>query len=150
MSATDGDHIRAAERQVRALEYRKAGASLREVARLLTAQGFPCSHEQVRLDIKAALDDLHGDALEEATENRKLELERMDSLTIKLWKRITDDSSDDAAIQSYLKVSERRARLLGIDAPDKHEHSAQGGVPLPAALGSALGKVYGNKPGGTD
>ena len=99
-----------AERRVLALELRKAGASYREVARRLGVDVHTA-----HADVGAELAALRETAVAEATELRALELERLDSMTSGLWSGIQDGSA--AAVSAGVRVSERRARLLGLDAP---------------------------------
>jgi len=56
---------------------------------------------------------------EQLTEVMTLELGRLDYMTSRLMKRIEGDSRDDAAYNLLLKISERRAKLIGLDAPKK-------------------------------
>jgi len=44
-----------------------------------------------------------------------LELERLDVMLLALWRRV--QNGDERAIDRALKIEERRAKLLGLDAP---------------------------------
>lgn len=46
---------------------------------------------------------------------RKEELNRLDAIIAAVWPAV--ESGDEKAISSYMKVSERRAKLLGLDKP---------------------------------
>lgn len=63
-------------------------------------------------------------ATEQLEQVRKLELARLDAMHEKL-SDIMDESEDDGtvikAISSAEKLMERRAKLLGLDAPTKHQ-----------------------------
>jgi hypothetical protein len=54
---------------------------------------------------------------EPADEVRKQELDRIDRLQVAVWNRAL--KGDDKAINTVLRLMERRARLVGIDAPTK-------------------------------
>ena len=99
-----------AERRVLALELRKAGGSYREIARQLGID-VHTAHAAVGAELAA----LRETAVAEATELRALELERLDGMTSGLWPRIEEGSA--AAVSAGVRVSERRSRLLGLDAP---------------------------------
>ena len=99
-----------AERRVLALELRKAGGSYREIARQLGVDVHTA-----HADVGAELAALRETAVGEATELRALELERLDGMTSGLWPRIQEGSA--AAVSAGVRVSERRSRLLGLDAP---------------------------------
>lgn len=58
---------------------------------------------------------------EPADELRRQEAERLDRMLSGLWAEATRGNT--AAIQTALKVMERRARLLGLDAPAKTEQT---------------------------
>lgn len=60
-----------------------------------------------------------------ADEVRQLELDRLDHFTAKLWDRIDFGGKSTARdIEVAMKVSERRAKLLGLDAPEKQQIEA--------------------------
>src|SRR5262249_27674484 len=52
---------------------------------------------------------------EPADELRKLELERLDTLSRALWPTATTDPPNLKAIDRLLKIMDRRAKLLGLD-----------------------------------
>ena len=98
----------AREREERVLELRKAGASLREIAKDI---GYANSS-----GAQAALDR----ALRRATAPniellRETEGERLDALQFGLWPKAMN--GDSRAAEVIVKVMERRARLFGLDAP---------------------------------
>ena len=63
----------------------------------------------------AELADLREAAVGEATEVRALELGRLDAMLEGLWSRVREGSPP--AVSAAVRVSERRSRLLGLDAP---------------------------------
>lgn len=98
------------ERQLQAVELRKSGLSYREIGKRLD-----CSHEQARRDIESELKRLASERADKTEELRQLELERLDMLLKGLWPMAAVGNT--GAVMSWLKVSERRAKLLGLDAP---------------------------------
>ena len=105
-----GQVERIAERRVRALELRKCGAPFREIARQLGVDVHTA-----HADVGAELAALRETTITEASELRALELERLDTMTSGLWPAIQEGSA--AAVGAGVRVSERRSRLLGLDAP---------------------------------
>lgn len=98
------------ERRVRAFELRKRGATYREIAQQLGAD-----LHTIHSDIQAELLAIRSRTIEEALDLRALELERLDGMTSGLWPSIQEGSA--AAVSAGVRVSERRARLLGLDEP---------------------------------
>lgn len=108
-----------AERKLQALDLRKAGYSYRAIGKKLNV-----SHEQARQDIEEELRRLAEERKDEATELLQLELERLDML-IKGLEPMARIGKPDA-VNSFLKCMERRAKLLGLDAPVKADVTSAG------------------------
>jgi len=117
----------AAEREKAAFALRIAGATYAQIAERLgvTTAG---AHKIV----KRVLERTRAETNEEAAELRRLEVERLDALLLTLWKPATEGSL--GAIDRVLKVMERRARLLGLDAPTRQDITS-GGETLKVVLG---------------
>lgn len=100
-----------AERRKRALDLRIAGATLAEIAE---AHGVSISttHE----DIRRCLSDIPKAS---ADELRKQEIARLDKLQNACWQDAIH--GDLSAIDRALKVIDRRAKMLGLDAPQQVE-----------------------------
>jgi predicted transcriptional regulator len=137
-----------AERAVkaqRALELRVAGLSLAQIGAELgvtekSASRYVCD----------ALTKLSEQSLADAEQLRTLELERLDRLQraaelvlsrnhvhvsggkviVDEGHKLIDDGPVLHAIDRLLRIGERRAKLLGIDAPAKLEHSGPDGGPI--------------------
>jgi len=109
---TSKQNLEAAERRNRVLDMRLLGASLRQIAKKVN-----CSHETVRLDLQRALRELHEEQTDKMEHLRGLELSRLDLA----WQAIANKvlEGDLAAIDRFVKLSERRAKLLGMDEPTK-------------------------------
>lgn len=103
-----GTHEVIAERRVKAFELRKAGASYRQIGRKLGVSG-KTAHE----DVHAVLAELAAQSLESAAEYRALELERLDMAQLALYQHL--DSGDPQIVAAWVRVSESRRRLLGLD-----------------------------------
>lgn len=124
-------------RRERVLNLRVEGNTIREIARVVGV-----SRETVRRDLAVALDDLHRENLALAERYQTIELRRLDTIERELRralhaKRLVRsglaadgeqvyrevDTLDLGVIGRLLEVSDRRRKLLGIDAPQLVEHS---------------------------
>jgi hypothetical protein len=105
-----------AERRVRAFGLRKAGASYRQIAQQLSV-----SLNTAWADVTAELLELREQTKADAQEVRDLELQRCDEMILGLWPAVR--KGDPRSVLAAAKVMERRAKLLGLDAPTKQEHS---------------------------
>jgi hypothetical protein len=117
------ESARAIERRQKALELRIAGARYRQIG-----QQLGVSHVQAFRDIEAALDELATQQTEQAGRLRQIELERLEKATLGLWPKIR--TGDDKAVRAMVAVMDRRARLLGLDAPTRTEHTGKDGQPI--------------------
>jgi AcrR family transcriptional regulator len=118
------------------------GLSVREIADEL---GLTKSTVQNRL--QDAYDDL---VLPVADEVRQIELARLDRWQRRLEQRLADGEAPERIVPIGLKVQERRARYLGLDAPERSEVTT---TVLPAAdpeveqlLGEARSSAYEDTP----
>ncbi len=105
-----------AARRVLALELRKGGLVYRDIAAKLGVDV-----RTAWADVNAELVALRDQAHQDAQDVRNLELERCDAMTQGLWAGV--QSGNSKAVMAAVRVSERRARLIGLDAPEKREHS---------------------------
>lgn len=121
-----GADERIATRRVQALDLRKAGRSYREIAARLKVDVSTAWD-----DVQAEMEALRGLATTQAEAVKELELQRLDRLLAKLeahgLKR-----GDHRAVSAAVRISERRAKLLGLDAPTKLA-GHDGGPLVPAA-----------------
>ena len=109
---TDRRTITGEENRLRALQLRKAGLPYHAIGQQLGTT----SQYAFKL-VKAALEHLRTRCAEATETLRQLELERLDALLMGLWTPAS--RGDHASIDRVLKIMERRARLLGLDAPAK-------------------------------
>lgn len=97
------------ERRVKALELRKAGATYRKIAELMGCSGTR-AFEYVQ-------DALKETQKEPAKAVRELELERLDQMLRAIWPDVL--RGNRLAIDRALAIQDRRARYLGLDAPQR-------------------------------
>jgi hypothetical protein len=109
------------ERKLRALELRKAAVPYQQIADELGYRSASGAFNAVKAALKATL-------REPAEELRELELARLDAMLLPLWRRV--QRGDEKAIDRALRIMERRARLLGLDAPTRGQLSGPDGKPL--------------------
>jgi len=105
-----GKRIVAAERQARALGLRKAGHGSATIARALGYASASGAHKAVDTALRALV-------AEPAAELRALELARLDELLAGLWAEAR--RGNVAKVDRVLKIMQRRADLLGLDAPQR-------------------------------
>lgn len=112
--------VEAAERQAQAMQLKLAGATYEEIA---TALGYSSKQAAWR-SVQRAREDMLRDPAEELV---KQEADRLDRLQRALW---TDAiKGNQGAVDRVLRVMERRAKLLGLDAPLKQEVTGANGEP---------------------
>lgn len=100
--------VTAAEKQAEALRLRKAGLTYEEIADRLGYANKSGAYKTVMSALRKIVQ-------EPADELRKLEIERLDVMLASLWPFILKGSPRHVEIG--LKVMDRRAALLGLDAP---------------------------------
>jgi hypothetical protein len=113
--------VKAHDRHLAALELRKAGATYQMIADQLGYASTRGAHKAVASALKATL-------REPADAVRILEAERLDAAQLALWKRCV--GGDEKAIARLLSIMDRRAKLLGLDAPSRRELSGPEGGPI--------------------
>lgn len=105
---------------MQALALRLAGSSYREIGATLAV-----SHQQAYKDVQAMLKTT---CMETADEVRRNELHRLDALLAAHWKAAVGIPAmgdqpavppDKGATTTVLGIMDRRARLLGLDAPQR-------------------------------
>jgi hypothetical protein len=112
MANDKGNSEQAAERPIRAFELRKQGYSYREIGAALGV-----SHKTAHEDVQRVLAELATLRQASAAEYVDLELERLDMAQQALAVHL--ETGDPQIINSWVKVSESRRKLLGLDAPQK-------------------------------
>lgn len=104
------------ERQ--ALGMRRAGLTYDEIARNLGYSHASAARKAVQRGLKRTLQD-------DADATRQLEADRLDRLQAGVWTAAA--GGDVQALDRVLKIMDRRAKLLGLDVPAKHELTGPGG-----------------------
>ena len=108
-----------AERRQTALSLRKSGASFRAIAAHISTipgnEGY--SEGRAHADVSACLKEINEKTSLDTEEYRSLELERLDTAQLAIAKKV--QAGDLGAIDRWLRLSERRSKLLGLDAPVK-------------------------------
>jgi polyphosphate kinase 2 (PPK2 family) len=115
-SKTSPRRLEAVEKQKQALELRKAGATYEAIAKKLEYANASGAEHAIKAALKATVQD-GADAV------RQLEVERLDAMLMGLW--TTANKGNHGAVDRVLRIMERRARLLGLDAPTKTEISGE-------------------------
>lgn len=101
-----------AERMGKALEYRKAGLSFQKISEKI---GWKSANSA-----KVAVDKGLAQIVEiPARQLKKLQNMQLDDLQLAVWDKVT--VGDLEAVRTYLKIMERRAKLNGLDDPQKYD-----------------------------
>lgn len=138
MAASRAQRAKTADRRRKAIEMRLAGATLDVIVDELGYSDRAAAHKDITRAMEANVAEL-GQSVEVL---RETELQRLDILWADAWAvlkrehvtvshgRIIKDDSDEPilddgpvlqAISTLLKIQERRAKYLGLDAPTKVE-----------------------------
>jgi hypothetical protein len=118
------------EREEQALELRKAGHTYAEISRRIGTS--EATAFQMVMRILAAYED---DIKEHVPQARQIELQRCDAMTKALSKRVA--KGDVRAILADLRVMDHLAKLTGIYAPTRLEHTGADGDPIEVKLSDA-------------
>lgn len=102
--------VKANDRQRQALELRKAGFSYPTIAERLGYASPQAAFKAVDTALKKSIQ-------EPADELRTLEVERLDGMLASLASQVKQ--GNHSAIDRALRIMERRAKLLGLDAPER-------------------------------
>ena len=118
---TSPSTIDAKLRAAKALEMRMEGMKFDDIAAELGFSGRQGAYDAVSRELKAI-------TREPAEEVLRLDLERLD----KMWgiHYLNAQAGDAMALSSCMRIMERRARLLGLDAPSKNEVTGKDGSPI--------------------
>lgn len=103
--------------ELEVLEKRRAGEGVQEIAAF-----FSKTPEEIRAVIDKCLQKYTEVLAESVEQVRTLELYRLDGMLEKLWKF----RDDPRTVDSILKVMDRRAKLMGLDAVQKSEIALTG------------------------
>lgn len=115
MAASRAQRAQTAERRARAIALRLAGLEYQAIADRL---GYS-SRQAARVDVERALQANLAEESRQADLLRQVELQRLDRLQAAAWPAAA--AGDLRAIDTVLKVVDRRCKLLGLDAPIRAE-----------------------------
>jgi hypothetical protein len=118
------------ERDARAWAMRLAGASYAEIGPALGV-----TRQRARQICLRMLDE-HSPSDADVDRWRREEVARLDRLLRSVWPHAVQGQA--SAVDRALRIAERRARLLGLDAPQRQEITGADGGPLEIDVGAAL------------
>lgn len=111
-SPTAPRRLGAAERRREAVRMRITGATFSSIGEALGVS-VQAAHQLV----VRALEDINDTTAETAAQLRRLELERLDAMQSALWDRAMN--GEEQIVDRLLRIQQRRAALMGLDAPAK-------------------------------
>lgn len=106
--------VKAKEREKQVLALRKAGFSYEVIGKQVGL-----SRAGAYKAVKRHMEKIDAECTDLADDVRQLELQRLDEITSTIWPYVIQGQTQ--YIDRILKVMDRRARYLGIDAPEKQE-----------------------------
>lgn len=123
---TNSKRVLAREREYRALELRKRGASFAEIGRQLGI-GRSGAYKAVNRGLDR-LNNKVEDAAQELQRMRTLEAERLNDMAESIWDAVIE--GDTKKMEIMLKLMDRRAKLLGLDQPSGVRIGGEPGNPI--------------------
>jgi orotate phosphoribosyltransferase-like protein len=127
------DAVDAAPRRLAALELRKKGKSYRAIADELNV-----SVSTAHAYVVEGIGEIREQTAQKAEELVALELVRLDDMLDALW----DKRGEPSTANTILKIMERRAKMLGTDAPvDLRLGGIPGGAPIQSTNALDLSKL---------
>lgn len=110
MTKTSPRRTAARQRRQQAIALRVEGNTFDQIAAALG-----CTRSAAWKMVQREIDEIVRDTRADAAELRALELARLDDAQRAIWDRVEDGHLP--SIDRLLRISERRAKLLGLDAP---------------------------------
>lgn len=104
--------VRSQENRARAVEYRKMGMTYEAIA-----QQLRITRQAAHKTVHKAMSEVQTRQYEDASIVKVMELENLDRLQLAAWPGAM--KGNHLLIDRVLKIQERRAKLLGLDAPEK-------------------------------
>jgi hypothetical protein len=109
---TSAAKARSLDRQAKALELRRMGLGYAAIG-----DQIGVGKTQAHRYVVAGLEDARAQISASADELKSEEISRLDGMLQALWPRAR--KGEAAAVDRVLKIGERRAKLLGLDAPTR-------------------------------
>ena len=103
------------EKGRQAITLRMAGATIKQIANQLGYASESGAYKAIMRELEQTTQDM-GESTEAV---RQLELKRLDQMQFPIWNQVL--AGDTGAISTALRIQERRASLLGLDAPKQIE-----------------------------
>jgi len=122
-ASTAGTRLSAAERKREIIKLRRDGLTFHEIG-----EQVACTPQYAFKVVRVYLERVDKELSEEVAQLRRLESERLDRAHRAVWPKAI--KGDLRAIDRVLRIMERRARLFGLDAPQKRELTGKDGRPL--------------------
>ena len=107
--------IAARQRGQEAIKLRMAGATIADIANQLGFSNESGAYKAIIRELERTAKDM-GESTEAV---RQVVLKRLDQMLLTVWSDVLN--GDNAAVQTALRIEERRASLLGLDAPKQIE-----------------------------
>jgi len=115
--------LKSRTQMILALELKLSGATYEQIGKSLSP---PVSHQRAHIIVLKGLEERIQDCHEIAEKARMIELARLDRWMLALEPK----KSDPRTVDTLLRLSERRAKLLGLDAPQRLETTGANGGPI--------------------
>lgn len=129
--------IQSKQRSAEAVALRVAGQTYVEIAEEL---GFKDQYEAGAV-VRRQMEKLDKETRENLVMLRQMDLQRLDWLWKKIHNKIESEGIESPMVMAAVKIIERRAKLVGADAPTKHEHDVQFGMSRVEAENSSDVKI---------
>ncbi len=115
-----GKQLRLAERKARAYSLSLAGWNYREIS-----MDIGVSPQQVGKYIRGALANVEDLSAAQTAELRQIQFDRIQALFKKVWAKVATGKDLLSAVQTAIRLLEREAKLMGLDAPTKVDITAK-------------------------
>jgi hypothetical protein len=130
--------VNSVERRAQATALRREGKTYARIGQIMRI-----SEQAAHRLVKSALQARRLELDESVDEVRTMELERLDKLTRVMFLRLDDHKNADPerTVTAILRISERRANLLGLDAPKDFRIAPGGSNVVPVTGDLDVGKL---------
>ena len=122
-------HDRAKETERQARRARVAALLLAGVTdQRRIAEQLDVSQPTISRDIRAIEADWQATAVQDIAAAKGKDLERIERAVAGIWPKVKN--GDERAVAQFVNLLQRRAKLLGLDAPQRQEHTGRDGEPI--------------------